>query len=383
MLKLIESNNLPFDVRGVLVRDVKRERPALAREYQFTSSVDDVYQSDAKVIIEVIGGVGIAKNIIDWAILEDRHVITANKALLALHPELLAHPNVRFEAAVCGGIPIIRTLRESLVCRVTGIRGIMNGTCNFVLDEMTRGGLTYAEAVARAQKEGYAEADPSFDVDGKDAFQKLQILTILTFGHTLFDASICQGIGKVTPVDIAYAKEMGCVLRHLCDSRVDGQSQTIALTCLPAVIPEGHDLVVSGPGNVVVVEGDNEVVLKGQGAGGIPTANSVVSDLLSFEKAIPAKPAPPTYDMCDTGGHFFLRFTVMDELGIVATIGALCAELGVNIDSILQHPEDGPKLNFVLTTGWTTLTSMDVLVRNIISKHPWYRSHFLALLVKE
>lgn len=383
-LKMIEELRLPFDVKGVFVRDVGKNRPGLKKHYPFTSALEDVLQSDAEMIVEVIGGTSTAQTIIDDAMKKDKIVVTANKALLAEHPEYLRYPKMKFEASVAGGIPIIRTLKECTMPPISRISAVLNGTCNYILYQMTSEGLTYVDALRLAQDMGFAEADPEFDVEGKDAFQKLSILSHMVFDLQIHgEQSIRRGISNVCPVDVAYAREMGCVIRHVCQLGIsDVENPILRARCMPTVLRADHDLVVDRANNAAIVEADGlRLVLKGPGAGGVPTANSVVTDMLSSPSSSShVGPRSPDFIVGATGGKFFLRFTVMDELGIVATISTLCRDLSINIDSIIQHPESGPKLNFVLTTGWTTLMNMDALISNIIARHHWYRSSFLAVL---
>ena len=382
VLKIIEKKDLPFHVVGVFVRNTEKDRPGLLKEYNFTSNIDDVLNTNASMIVEAIGGITDAKTIVDWAMREDKIVVTANKALIASNlRKYLNYPKLRFEASVAGGIPIIRTIKELYMTEITSVQAILNGTCNYILDQMATENLSYADALTLAQDMGYAEADPSFDVKGHDAFQKLSILSHMLFHSGNIEPGICRGISGVLPVDIEYAREMNCVIRHVCS--VQNMNPSLKIHCMPTVLPENHDLVVPKAGNSIIVDGEMRTVLKGPGAGGVPTANSIVADMMAsdYNTTGGGSVLVTPYIFGQTAlGRYFLRFTVMDEIGIVATIATLCKELLINIDSIIQHPERGPKISFVLTTGKTTLQSMIKLINYIISRHHWYRSSFLALL---
>ena len=394
VLRLIEEQHLPVKVDVILVRQTLSENRKGQKGYYFTDDPQEIKDSPAEILVEVMGGTSLACEIVKSALAKGKKVVTANKALLAENPELI-NSGARFEAAVAGGIPIIRMLKEAICCDVKIVRGVLNGTCNFMLDEMTRKGCDYSQALKLAQQKGYAEADPAFDVGGIDAAQKIFILSKLAFGdvsnddRAIFDN--CIGIEAVRPVDIQYAKEMGRVVRHMCEARVEKQNAEALLrvACMPVVALEESDLVVQGPMNAIEIDGGMPLVLKGEGAGGIPTANSVVADIMDCcgagdqeggQKQRRSMDRHSPKQATSTLGRFFLRFTVHDELGIIASLGEECRKLGINIDSILQRPETGDLCNFVLTTGRTSFENVMSLL-NQMEGYAWYDSSFAALLL--
>lgn len=406
VLKLFEKLQPPIIVDAVFVKNPAKARLGLQKDYNFTCDLDEVLRSEADVVVEVMGGTEEAAAIVETALRNGRRVVTANKALL--FQNILDSPKQRgglslldefgeslmYEAAVAGGIPIIRTLRSAYFLSVRQIRGVLNGTCNFILDHMARHKCTYGEALQLAKERGYAEADPWLDVEGIDAYQKLNILSHMVFGAAPGDSLRPQGISNIEPVDILYALDMGCVIRHVCSVESAGENG-LRICCLPAILRGDDDLVVAGPMNVVQIDGGMPVVLKGEGAGGIPTANSVYADVIEaigkIRSPLP-KPSSTTAkkDLTHTEpvafyppqGQFFIRFTVTDQCGIIADVGEECRRLDINIHSILQHPESGPLCNFVVVTECAGLESVQTLVENLRKNNHWFISSFLALMLR-
>ena len=327
---------------------------------------------DLDVVVELLGGVEPARSLILAAIESGTSVVTANKALLARHGgELFAAAekhgvDLYYEAAVGGAIPIIRPLRESLVAdSVSAVMGIVNGTTNYILDQMHTHGVSFAEALADAQKLGFAEADPTADVEGHDAAAKAALLASLAF-HTrvTLDQVDCEGITKITRDDIAAARELGCVIKLLarCATQPDG---SIAVGVHPTMVPLSHPLAaVSGAFNAVFVELDwaDQLMFMGPGAGGRPTASAVVGDVVSAARnrvrgvAGPGETSYNAANIADPGAvssRYYLRMIVQDTPGVLATIAASFARHDVSIQAVRQTPQ-GPENDHVAVLGVVT-----------------------------
>ena len=308
------------------------------------------------VLVELIGGTSAAYDLIKRAIQQGKHIVTANKALIAEHGnELIALAEasgvqIRFEAAVAGGIPIIKGLRESMAGNeVTEVAGIINGTGNFILTEMSTKGRAFDEVLAEAQSLGYAEADPTFDIDGTDAAHKLVILASLAFGVPLdIESPFKQGIDSLTPEDLDYAAEMGYRVKHLGIARQ--QAAGIEVRVHPTLIPESKQLAtVDGVLNAVMVTGSavGELVLVGPGAGGPATASSVCADLVDIARSPlgsgPALglPAASLTAMAliasdDIASEWYVRLNVADRPGVMSNITQTLADRDISIESLVQ-----------------------------------------------
>jgi homoserine dehydrogenase len=349
-------------ITRVLVRDAAAVRdPAVPREL-LTTDFDEVLASAPDLVVEVMGGCEPARTLVLRALASGRHVVTANKALLARHGgEIFAAAeragrDVIFEASVGGGIPVIRTIREGLAAdRVRSVRAIINGTTNFILTGMSLRGETYEAALAEAQARGYAEADPSMDVDGLDAAQKLSILIAISFGvDAPFDAIRTEGIGGLVPSDFAVARQMGYAIKPLAIARAhaDGIEARVA----PTLIPEASLLAhVHGVFNAVMVDGEalGPVLFQGQGAGMMPTAAAVVSDIielgrnlalgtsgriphLAFHRdLVPERAGLRDPDLTEC--PFYLRFTVLDVPGVIASITTILGAQSISIRRMVQE----------------------------------------------
>jgi homoserine dehydrogenase len=311
------------------------------------------------VVVELVGGTGVALEVVREALGRGKHVITANKALLAAHGEELfalarsKGVELLFEASVCGGIPIVKVLRESLLGnRIDRILGIVNGTSNFIFTRMSEEGLGYAEALAEAQAKGFAEADPAMDVSGADAAQKISLLASLAFGTWVdWSAVLCEGITAVTPRDIAFARSAGYVFKPIAAaSRVEGRP---LVTVYPAMVPVGHPLAtVRGEFNGVMVDSDflGPSVYQGRGAGGRPTASSLASDLGDLARILSTGPAArlrvPAFERRELFPAERLRcrccfhFVTANRPGIWALVTGTLADNGINIESVHQKWED-------------------------------------------
>ena len=320
--------------------------------------LDVARDPDVDVLVELIGGTTVAHDLIKLAIQQGKHVVTANKALIAEHGNELialaeaAGVQIRYEAAVAGGIPVIKVLRESLAANeVTEVAGIINGTGNFILTEMSTKGRAFDEVLSEAQALGYAEADPTFDIDGTDAAHKLVILASLAFGIPLsIDAPMKQGIQEVAPEDLEYAASMGYRVKHLGIAR--RTQQGIEMRVHPTLIPEHKQIAtVDGVLNAVMISGDavGEVVLVGPGAGGAATASSVCADLVDVARnpagsgpalgiVAAALQAPNWVPVEEISSEWYVRLTASDQSGVMSDITQILAGRDISIESIIQKP---------------------------------------------
>ena len=362
---ITEKMGWPLDLVKIAVR-----RPGADRPYNpppaflTTDPYEIVGNRRIQVVVELLGGLEPARTLVLAALKSGQHVVTANKALLALHGrEIFAaaaehKTEVMFEAAVAGGIPIIRVLKEGLSAnRIRHLFGILNGTTNYILTRMTRDGLPFPTALAEAQTAGYAEADPTLDVEGLDAAHKLILLPALAYGTLPTLESIhVEGITELTPEDIEFARELGYVIKLLAVSARDEEGRLEA-RLHPAMLPQTHLLAeISGPLNAVLISGHavGDVLLTGAGAGMMPTASSVLADLMDLARAdrvnstarVPSlgwsnlrdeAPKP----MSETRTSYYLRFTVADRPGVLAAIANLFAERGISIAQVIQKSTPG------------------------------------------
>ncbi len=344
-------------VTAVSARDRKRERGIdLSRVTWFEDPVRLAAEADADVIVEVIGGSdGAAKSVVETAIGRKKDVVTANKALLALHGAALARVadqagvSLAFEAAVAGGIPIVKALREGLAGnRVTRVYGILNGTCNYILSTMRKSKREFGDVLAEAQKLGYAEADPSFDIDGIDTAHKLAILTSLAFGCEVNYAGVhVEGIRHVSPLDIDFAAELGYRIKLLGSAKLTehGVEQRVHPCMVPMDVPIAH---VEGVLNAVVATGNfvQDSLFEGRGAGAGPTASSVVSDLIDIAVGrrmpafgIPAKDLTKlsVSPMERHSGEYYVRLTVQDRPGVIADVAAALRDERISMAAMIQR----------------------------------------------
>jgi homoserine dehydrogenase len=334
-----------------------------------------VRDPEIDIVIELIGGYGIAKELTLEAIANGKHVVTANKALLAVHGNEIfaaARANevmVAFEAAVGGGIPIIKALREGLVAnRIEWIAGIINGTTNFILSEMRSRGVGFEDALADAQARGYAEADPTFDVEGVDAAHKLSLMSAMAFGiPVMFDQAHVEGIAAVEQIDIRYAEELGYRVKLLGITRRRGDG--VELRVHPTLVPATRLIAnVEGVMNAVVVMGDavGPTLYYGAGAGAQPTASAVIADLVDVARLITADPEHrvphlafqpdrlsdiPVLPIGDVETSYYLRLQVADEPGVLADVTRILADERISIDAALQRePGEEGRADVVLLT---------------------------------
>lgn len=354
-------------IRMAADRDLEMARKLVGPELEITADAMEVVNNpDIDIVVELIGGTTLAKELILKAIANGKHVVTANKALLALHGnEIFQAAQARgvmvaFEAAVAGGIPIIKALREGLTAnRIEWIAGIINGTTNFILTEMRDKGLAFDTVLKQAQELGYAEADPTFDIEGVDAAHKLTIMAAIGFGIPMqFDKAYTEGISKLTKEDISYAEELGYRIKLLgITKRTD---QGIELRVHPTLIPAKRLIAnVEGVMNAVLVKGDavGATMYYGRGAGAEPTASAVVADLVDVTRMLTSDPENrvphlafqpdalsdvPVLPIDEVRTSYYLRLRVFDKPGVLADVTRILADLGISIDAMIQkEPAEG------------------------------------------
>ncbi|MBZ0095213.1 MAG: homoserine dehydrogenase [Sulfuricella sp.] len=350
-------------------RNLEMARKLAGPELEITADPMAVVNNpDIDIVVELIGGTTLAKELILKAIANGKHVVTANKALLALHGNEIFKAAqakgvmVAFEAAVAGGIPIIKALREGLTAnRIEWIVGIINGTTNFILTEMRDKGLAFDTVLKQAQELGYAEADPTFDIEGIDAAHKLTIMAAIGFGIPMqFDKAYTEGISKLTKEDISYAEELGYRIKLLgITKRTD---QGIELRVHPTLIPTKRLIAnVEGVMNAVLVKGDavGATMYYGRGAGAEPTASAVVADLVDVTRMLTSDPENrvphlafqpdalsdvPVLPIDEVRTSYYLRLRVFDKPGVLADVTRILADLGISIDAMIQkEPAEGEK----------------------------------------
>ena len=358
-----------IEITMVADLDVARAAEIVGEGVPVVSDARQVIANPAiDIVVELIGGYGIAKTLVLEAIAAGKHVVTANKALLAVHGgEIFAAAQrqgvmVAFEAAVAGGIPIIKALREGLTAnRIEWIAGIINGTTNFILSEMRDKGLDFAAVLKEAQRLGYAEADPTFDIEGVDAAHKVTLMSAIAFGIPVqFDKAYIEGITRLAATDIQYAEQLGYRIKLLgITKRAD---KGIELRVHPSLVPAARLIAnVEGAMNAVMVQGDavGTTLYYGKGAGSEPTASAVIADLVDIARLHTADPEhrvphlafqPHTLDaamdslpvlpMREVVTAYYLRLRVADQVGVLAKVTGLLAEAGISIDAVLQREAD-------------------------------------------
>ncbi len=373
-------------------KDVKKARKLVGKSAIVTAdAMEVVNHPDIDIVVELIGGTTVAKQFILKAIKNGKHVVTANKALLAIHGNEIfaaAHKHgvmVAFEAAVAGGIPIIKALREGLTAnRVEWIAGIINGTSNYILSEMRNTGASFAEALRQAQALGYAEADPTFDIEGIDSAHKLTILAAISFGIPMqFDKAYTEGISKLTREDIRYAEELGYRIKLLGITKRTPKG--IELRVHPTLIPARRLIAnVEGVMNAVLVKGDavGATMYYGAGAGAEPTASAVVADLVDVTRMhtadrkhrVPhlafqpdALTDTPILPMSEVQTSYYLRLRAFDKPGVLADITRILADSGISIDAMVQkEPSEGEEqVDIIMLTHETVEKHINAAIRKI------------------
>jgi homoserine dehydrogenase len=393
-LKLLSDNaaliaaraGRPIAVTAVSARDRARDRGlSVAGLRWFDDPVALASDPGIDVLVEAIGGAdGPARAAVEAALASRKPVVTANKAMLAVHGAsiaALAEANsapLLFEAAVAGGIPAIKALREGLAAnRISRVAGILNGTCNYILSTMRAEGREFAEVLAEAQKLGYAEADPSFDIDGIDAAHKLAILAALAFGRPVDFASVhVEGIRSVSALDIAFAEQLGFRIKliGIAERTEAGVSARMHPVMVPVASPIAH---VDGVFNAVAFEGDfvGRVMLEGRGAGAGPTASAIVADIIdvargrltpTFGVAAGQLSAEPAVPIAARQGAYYLRLMVVDRPGVIADVSAILRDHAVSLESMLQRGRSpGEAVPVVLTTHVCQEAAMAAALKRI------------------
>ncbi len=366
-------------IGAVSARDRDKDRGVALDDYRWVDNPLNLAEDpEIDVVVELIGGSdGIAKELAEAAFAAGKHVVTANKALIAHHGSALAKAaeaagvTLAFEASVAGGIPIVKALREGLAAnRIERVYGILNGTCNYILTAMAESGREFDDVLAEAQAHGYAEADPSFDVDGVDTAHKLAILASLAFGAEVDFASVyTEGISRISPVDIQFAHELGYGIKLLgVAARTDaGIEQRVHPCMVPEAAPINH---VSGVFNAIVAEGDfvDATIYEGRGAGAGPTASAVVADLVDIARghSAPTFGTPAenlskseTVAMERHRGAYYVRLMVIDKPGVFAGIATSLQAHDVSMEQVLQRARDpGEPVPVVMTVHETEEAAM-------------------------
>ncbi len=351
----------PLCIKKIADIDLKTPRGlSLDRAILTTDSNEVVDDPEIQIVAELIGGVDAARDLSLKALRKGKHLVTANKALLALHGQEIYQAAARnqvdlgFEASVGGGIPILRALREGLVAnRIQLLMGIINGTANYILTQMSEEGRDFASALAEAQRKGYAEADPTFDVEGVDAAHKLQILSSLAYGGYIdFDRIYVEGISSISPLDIKYAGEFGYKIKLLAITKESNGKQEVRVH--PTLIPQHYLLAsVGGVFNAVYIQGDavGPLLFYGQGAGQMPTASAVVSDIVeiaqdilsqrpSHSNSLPLRRAEEVgiqvLDISEARCRYYLRVSALDQPGVLSQVSGILGDHHISISSVIQ-----------------------------------------------
>lgn len=375
-----------IEVAKICVRSLDKPRDFTidASTCSLTTSYDDILNDpEINCCVELMGGVTHAKDVVFSAIKKGKHVITANKALIANYLDdiqalLKENPGVHFgyEASTCGGIPIINALQSDFMSDdITEVKGIMNGTTNFMLCKMEDEGADYNDVLKEAQALGFAEADPTADVEGFDVQAKISILTKLAYGKTVIPDTVpTKGISSIGSIDFEYASLLKSTIKLIGCAKKDTKDGSIAVFVSPMMIPLSNTLAsAKGPGNMVVVGSSNNTAttLAGPGAGRWPTANSVMNDLIYLSKVgSPSKAFPLQYDDItvnnDYASSFYIRLNCNDGLGIIASVGKAAEEAGVSINAILQNPiTNRQSVDFVVTTESCSLSSVEAFCAKV------------------
>jgi homoserine dehydrogenase len=395
-----------IDVTAVAVRDIDKARRLVGEGVHITQDgMEVVRRPDIDIVVELIGGDTLAREWVMEAIAQGKHVVTANKALLAKHGNEIfaaAHAKgvmVTFEAAVAGGIPIIKAIREGLTAnRIQWLAGIINGTTNFILSEMRSRGLPFEQVLAEAQRLGYAEADPTFDIEGVDAAHKLTLLASLAFGIPVqFDKAHIEGISTLAQEDIAHAERLGYRIKLRGSTR--RRAEGIELRVHPTLVPTECLLAsVEGAMNAVLVSGDmvGPTLYYGQGAGELPTASAVVADLVDVTRLQAADPGhrvphlafqpdamddTPVLPRAQVLSSYYLRMRVQDRPGVLADIARILADVGISIGSMFQQPHGESQADIIFLTHQAREGAINTAMQRI-RELPFVQSEVTRLRVE-
>ena len=359
--EILKKTGISIDIARVADKNLALAKKVVGDETKITDDAFDIVNDkEIDLVIELIGGTGIAKELVEAALANKKHVVTANKALIAMHGEELvelAEKNkviLAYEASVAGGIPIIKAIREGLAAnQIEWIAGIINGTTNYILSEMRENNLTFDVALKQAQELGYAEADPTFDVEGVDAAHKVTIMASIAFGIPVnFEGAYVEGISQLKQKDIAYAEELGYRIKLLAITKA--HSDAVEIRVHPTLIPEKRLVAnVNGPMNAVLVKGNmvGPTLYYGAGAGAEPTASAVVADVIDIVRQCKHGPGAmiPTLGFTkenikkkkllvieEVESEFYLRLSMKNKTGLLANITNIFADKGVSIDAMVH-----------------------------------------------
>ena len=373
-------------------KDTKRAKEvADDKTLIFEDAFDLVKDKNIHIVVELIGGTGISKDLVEEAIKNNKHVVTANKALIAMHGEELVNlatkhnVNLSYEAAVAGGIPIVKAIREGLVAnKIEWIVGILNGTTNYILTEMKENNLAFEVALKQAQELGFAEADPTFDIEGVDAAHKITILASIAFGIPVnFNAAYIEGISNLAQKDIIYAEELGYRIKLLGITKCN--NDLVELRVHPTLIPEKRLVAnVDGAMNAVLVKGNmvGLTLYYGAGAGAEPTASAVVADIIDLARNLESNNTTPIpilgfikneikskkmLSIKDITSEFYLRISMKNESGVLAKITQVFAQHSISIDAMVQKEiqEDDEIVDIILVTSNMIEKEMNKIINEI------------------
>ena len=373
-------------------KDIKRAKEVVDdKTLIFNDAFDLVKDKNIHIVVELIGGTGISKDLVVEALKNNKHVVTANKALIAMHGEELVdlaikhNVNLSYEAAVAGGIPIIKAIREGLAAnKIEWIAGILNGTTNYILTEMKENNLAFEVALKQAQELGFAEADPTFDIEGVDAAHKITILASIAFGIPInFNAVHIEGISNLAQKDIIYAEELGYKIKLLGITK--HINDAIELRVHPTLIPEKRLVAnVDGAMNAVLVKGDmvGPTMYYGAGAGSEPTASAVVADIIDLARNLESNNTTPIpilgfvknaikskkmLSIEEVNSEFYLRFSMENESGVLAKITQVFAQHSISIDAMVQKEikEDDEIVDIILVTSNMIEKEMNKIINEI------------------
>ncbi len=390
--EITRRTGVETQVVQVADKDAERVRGIVSKNVSVTNDAFEVINNpNVDVVVELIGGSGIAKDLILKAIANKKHIVTANKALIAVHGNEIfsaaraAGVMVAYEAAVAGGIPIIKALREGLVAnRIEWVAGIINGTTNFILTEMREKGLSYQDVIGEAQRLGYAEADPTFDVEGIDAAHKLVIMSAIAFGMPMkFEQAYTEGITKLAQIDISYAEELGYNVKLMGVTKLTEKG--VELRVHPTLIPEKRLMAnVDGAMNAVLVQGDavGPTLYYGAGAGAEATASAVVADIADIARLMHASPEQrvpylgyqpdqaedfPVLPIEEISSAYYLRLHASDEAGVLADVTKILAARSISIDGMLQkEPKVGQvEADIVILTHTTVEKNINAAINEM------------------
>ncbi len=381
--EIAQRSGYDIEIARILVRDVNKDRGVKVPRELLTTDADDIFNDDSiKIVVEVMGGIDPAREYLLKAVRKKMNVVTANKMLIATHGREIFKEveengvSINFEASVAGGIPVINAINEALTAnKIQQVLGIINGTTNYILTKMTMEGMDFADALKEAQAKGYAEADPTSDVEGIDAAYKLAILASLSF-ETEVDINnvYAEGITKIGAVDIEYAKEMGYVIKLLAIGK-DAEGR-LELRVHPAMIPSIHPLAnVNDSFNAIFIKGNavGDLMLYGRGAGELPTGSAVVGDIISVlrnEKdgsniSFTRFTEKEIAEMEAVRSEYYIRMTVKDFPGVLGKIATKLGENNVSIMTVIQKPTNGEFATIVIVTHETMEGNLKDALREI------------------